>query len=200
MLSKLIAVVGNSGVGKTTFAQQLCRASGLECAFEQHIERPFHTSFAQDLRRYALANQVDFLLFRAEQESAIRRSGKSAVVDGGLDQDFFVFTRHFHRKGFLTQGEFELCERLYRLLRQMLPPPDWIIYLKAPRQVIARRYAQRDRELEIAQIEDLEALELLLEEWLNAQKESPLLTLDSAAEDANYAKAVQIALREMQLI
>lgn len=121
-------------------------------------------------------------------------------MGGGLDQDFFVFTRHFHRKGFLTQGEFELCERLYRLLRQMLPPPDWIIYLKAPRQVIARRYAQRDRELEIAQIEDLEALELLLEEWLNAQKESPLLTLDSAAEDANYAKAVQIALREMQLI
>ena len=88
-MGKLITVVGNSGVGKTTFVQQLCLKSGFVQAMEQHYERPFQKLFSLDHESYAFANQIDYLLFRAEQELEIRNCEKTGVQDGGLDEDFF---------------------------------------------------------------------------------------------------------------
>jgi len=63
----IIAVVGASGVGKTALVRALARAHPFETAYEQHAERPFQALFKEDAR-HALANQVDYLLLRAEQE------------------------------------------------------------------------------------------------------------------------------------
>jgi deoxyadenosine/deoxycytidine kinase len=87
-MNKLIVVVGNSGVGKTTLFLQLCRTAKFVTGFEQHIERPYQALFKRD-PRYALANQIDYLLLRAEQEGDIRQSSHIGLQDGGLDMDFF---------------------------------------------------------------------------------------------------------------
>ena len=71
-MNKLIVIVGPSGVGKTTLARALCEKHDFAIAYEQHEERPFQTLFKQD-PKYALANQLDYLLYRAEQE---RRTAK----------------------------------------------------------------------------------------------------------------------------
>jgi deoxyadenosine/deoxycytidine kinase len=189
-MSKLITVVGNSGVGKTTFTRELCRAGAFATGLEQHIERPFHVLFSKNLHRFAFANQIDYLLLRAEQEQAIRQGAITGVLDGGLDQDFFVFTRLFSNRGFLTDGEFQLCERLYRFFRNVLPPPDLIIRLVAPLEVVVERYARRSRRLEIAKIEDLVELEKLLDDWLGSVTESPVLTVDASPDDPGYAQAL----------
>jgi deoxyadenosine/deoxycytidine kinase len=193
----LIAVVGNSGVGKTTFVKALCAAGGFASGLEQHVERPFQQRFAQDLARDALPNQVDYLLLRTEQELAIRRSPGIGVVDGGLEQDFYIFTRLFHRKGYLDDREYALCERLYRFYRELLPPPDLTIWLHAPVKVIAERFARRDRPVQIAQVEDLHQMEALLKDWLTAHPPHPLLRLDVAAEDLTYAANVARTLQEI---
>jgi deoxyadenosine/deoxycytidine kinase len=187
-VGKLLVIVGNSGVGKTTFAQQLCRLGSFSTGLEQHVERPFQALFSQDLPRYAPANQMDYLLFRAEQERAIRQGELTGVMDGGLDQDFFVFTRLFHRRGYLTEAEYRLCERMYRFVRQGLPPPDLIIRLVAPLEVIAARYAGRSRGLEIAEIKDLQEIEALLDDWLGAVADSPILTIDASDDDPGYVR------------
>jgi deoxyadenosine/deoxycytidine kinase len=189
-VGKLIVIVGNSGVGKTTFAQQLCHLGSFSTGLEQHAERPFQALFSQDLPRYALANQMDYLLFRAEQERAIRQGELTGVMDGGLDQDFFVFTRLFYRRGYLTDADYRLCERMYRFIRQGLPPPDLIIRLVAPLDVIAARYARRSRGLEIAKIEDLEEMEHLLDDWLGAVTDSPILTVDASDDDPGYVRVL----------
>ena len=193
-MQRLITVVGNSGVGKTTFAQQLCRLGAFSTGWEQHAERPFQALFSQDLPRYALANQVDYLLLRAEQESAIRLGATTGVMDGGLEQDFFVFTRLFYRRGYLTKEEYRLCERIFHFIRQFLPPPDLIIRLVAPLEVVAERYARRSRGLEIAKIDDLMELEKLLNDWLGTVTDSPLLTVDASPDDPGYAQALEDVL------
>jgi deoxyadenosine/deoxycytidine kinase len=186
-VGQLISIVGNSGVGKTTLTRQLCQRLPLHTGFEEHIERPFQQLFALDLPRYALPNQVDYLLFRAEQEWRLRQSAGIGIQDGGLDQDFHVFTRHFFKRGYLTGAEFQLCERLYALLRQCLPPPEAVVYLKAPLEVSAERLRRRNRMLEIASSADLAELQILLDEWLEHMDPAAIIPLDASADDASFS-------------
>jgi deoxyadenosine/deoxycytidine kinase len=197
-LGKLVAIVGNSGVGKTTLAERLRARGDFAVGLEQQIERPFQAFFKTDLRRYAFANQVDYLLLRAEQELALRGSPQPGILDGGLEEDFYVFTRHFHNKGYLDEAEFQLCQRLYHLLRQTLPPPDVILRLAAPLDVILARFASRGRALEIATLDDLQALEILLSDWLAGVDEIPVVIIDASADDPSYEGVVEILMPQLR--
>jgi len=94
-MGKIVAVVGNTGAGKTTLVRALCRMGKFNFGLEQHTERPFQQMFKND-PRYALANQLDYMLLRAKQEQEFRSMEGIALVDGGLDLDFYGFTRLFH--------------------------------------------------------------------------------------------------------
>jgi deoxyadenosine/deoxycytidine kinase len=193
-LGKLITVVGNTGVGKTTFVQQLCTAAQFTLGLEQHNERPFQKLFSQDRQTYAIPNQIDYMLLRAEQEMEVRKGSETGVQDGGLDQDFNVFTRLFYQKGYLDEQEFSLCRRTYQLLRQLLPEPDLIIWLQAPVPVIVKRYQDRGRVLRIAGIDDLAATEILLQEWLGEISPDKLIAIDVANEERSYTKSIKKVL------
>jgi len=198
-MGKLISVVGNSGAGKTTLVQRLCALTPLHPALEQHGERPFQQLFADDLTRYGLANQVDYLLLRAEQERAARAGDGIAIHDGGLDLDFHGFAKLFWHKGYLSGAEYGLCERLYTALRACLPPPDLVIYLMVPNSLAERRYQARNRSLEITRLQDLALLENLIDTWVATIPPDQLLRLDAAAPDfatdhslAEVAKCVML--------
>ncbi len=188
-MGRLITVVGNTGVGKTTLVSRLCQLAPFVTGLEQHEERPFQKLFSLDTQRYSLPNQVDYLLYRAEQELSIRASPADGLQDGGLDQDFYVFTRHFYQRGYLSEAEYGLCQRLYLLLRKLLTSPDLIIRLVAPINVIAKRFTGRGRKLEIARLADLEAMEVLLDDWLGQEKSIPVITVDASLEDPGFVHA-----------
>ena len=195
-MGQLITVVGNSGVGKTTFVQQLCLNTGFVQAMEQHYRRPFQKLFSLDHESYAFANQIDYLLFRAEQEFEIRNCEKTGVQDGGLDEDFFLFTRLFFQNGFLTDREFGICERTYKILRELLQPPDLVVWLEAPLSVLAERIKIRDRGLGIVEIEDLKAMEVLLEDWLGEIDSALVISIDTVKEGREYSKGIQLVLEQ----
>jgi deoxyadenosine/deoxycytidine kinase len=196
-INKLIVIVGPSGVGKTTLAQALCERRDFAIAYEQHNERPFQTLFKQD-SKYALANQMDYLIFRAEQERELRQNDRPALMDGGLDLDFHGFTRLFHVRGFLSEAEYDLCRRFYLLTRSLLPPPDLIISLSANSQIIRARLAARNR-INIASSEDTSLVEEYVEEWLASIPESNIIKLNVTQENMDYAQSVSAILEKMNL-
>jgi deoxyadenosine/deoxycytidine kinase len=190
-MGKLFTIVGNTGCGKTTLAKLLCQDAAYTGFLEQHHERPFQDTFMQDRKTAAFANQVDFMLFRAEQEAAIRTSAVTGIQDGGLDQDFYVFTRLFHHNHYLSEGEFELCARFYALARRTLPLPDGMIRLVTPVPLLAERRRLRNRDLDIAQSADLPLIETLLAEWFNgAYPRPPCLEVDTSDNDPTFCMAL----------
>lgn len=194
-MAKLIAIVGASGVGKTALVRALAQAYPFETAYEQHSERPFQTLFKKDAR-YALANQIDYLLLRAGQEKSLRASPRIGLIDGGLDLDFHGFTRLFHSRGLLTEPEFDLCRRVYSLLRESLPPPELIVRLRADEITVARRLAARDR-INIANAEDMARFDSFLEEWLASVPSDQVLELDVSNESLEYEQSVRSVLEHV---
>jgi len=191
-MGPLIVISGISGVGKTTFARLLADRLGMPASLEQLQERPFH-QLAAEGSGSMLANQFDFLLYRAEQERAIRSAHAGGVVDGGLEMDFHLFTRFFYQRGLLRPAEYALCQQFYRFTRSLLPPPEVIIHLDAPLQVVASRFIHRSREAEVTRLSDLSAQHELLQAWLVAQPDGKVLYLSTGEEDTTYAQAVEKA-------
>jgi deoxyadenosine/deoxycytidine kinase len=165
----LISIIGNNASGKTTLAKVLDAQAGFSAYLESHTDRPYQALFAQEPQRYALHNQIDFLITRGEQEREIRVAGGIGVQDGGLDQDFFLYTHLFHHKGFLTNKEFGLCRRTYQTLRAGLPAPEVYIYLACPLDTLRARLLARNRKIDLATIatlDDLPILQGFLDAWV----------------------------------
>jgi deoxyadenosine/deoxycytidine kinase len=196
-MGKLIAIVGNCGSGKTALTRKLSEHYGFVPLLEQHRERPFQAQFQSDLRYYSLANQIDYLLFRAEQELSLREGDKVGIADGGLEQDFHVFTRLFHLKGFLEDPEYRLCERMYQALRRTLPPADLMIRLCAPLDVLIKRRGIRTRELDIVTTEDLGTIEDLIETWMTGNA-VPTIMFDTSQDDPDYSLTLQPLLSTLE--
>lgn len=212
-MSKLIAIVGASGVGKTALVSALAKARApekhrdyreyyaievFETAYEQHTERPFQSLFKND-SRYALANQIDYFLLRAEQEKKLRASPRIGLIDGGLDLDFYGFTRLFHKRGLLTDPEFDLCRRIYEFIRQEVPPPELIIRLCAEESTVAGRLSTRDR-INIASVEDNSLFNIFLDEWLASLPSDQVLELDVSNETLGYEQSVSIILDRIKAL
>jgi len=194
-MNKLISVIGASGVGKTALAYALAKSHPFVTAFEEHEERPFQALFKQD-KRYALANQMDYFLVRAEQEKVLRASSQIGLLDGGLDLDFHGFTRLFLSRNLLSQNEFDLCRRLYSLIRKTLPAPELIVRLKADEGTVADRMSKRKR-INIANAEDTILFNTYLDEWLASIPPLQILELDVTNESIEYLTSVEKILKKI---
>ena len=191
-MNKLISIVGASGVGKTALVHALANTKQFATAYEQHTERPFQALFKRD-KRYALANQMDYFLLRAEQERELRAASQIGLTDGGLDLDFHGFTRLFHSRSLLSDPEFDLCQRLYNFIRTALPPPELIVHLHADVGTVTSRLSTRDR-INIASVEDTELFNSFLDQWLASIPSDQVLTLDVSNEPVTYLKSTRIIL------
>ena len=194
-MSRLISIVGASGVGKTALAHALAKTKKFTTAYEQHAERPFQTPFKQD-KRFALANQMDYFLLRAEQEKQLRASTQIGLIDGGLDLDFHGFTRLFRSRSLLAESEFDLCRRLYNFIREALPPPELIVRLNADVETVASRLSTRDR-VNIANAEDTALFNSFLDEWLAPIPSAQVLVLDVTNESMNYQQSIATILKKL---
>ena len=180
MAKHLVLVAGNIGAGKTSLTERIGARLGWRTAYESVGDNPYLAGFYADMARWAFHLQVFFLGHRAEQHLELARDARSAIVDRSIYEDAYIFARALHHMGHLNEQDYHTYLHLYRLVVDNLPPPDLLIYLKAPVPVLMERIRRRGREMEKTITADyLAMLDSFYEEWLQSFDLCPVLTIRS---------------------
>jgi deoxyadenosine/deoxycytidine kinase len=136
---RYIAVEGPIGAGKTALTERLGTRLDATVVLEE-TENPFLADFYGDRAGAALQAQLFFLLNRHRQQTSLRQAdlfSQLTVCDYLFDKDkIFAYLN-------LDDNELFIYQRLYDLLARDVPPPDLVVYLQAPTDVLLRRLRAR---------------------------------------------------------
>ena len=142
---RYLVVEGPIGVGKTSLAHQIADRLQADLMLEAPKENPFLPQFYQDMARYALPTQLNFLFQRVDQIRPLTQPDlfrRATVADFLFDKDPL-----FARLN-LSDDEFALYEKIYSYLRPQVPVPDLVIYLQARTETLTERVMRRGNEIE----------------------------------------------------
>jgi len=200
MTKRLIVVAGNIGAGKTSLSERLGERLGWKTAFESVADNPYLGDFYQDMRAWSFHLQIFFLGHRAEQYLEMARSPQSAILDRSIYEDAHIFARALHHMGNLSERDYRAYRRVFDLVVASLPPPDLLIYLKAPVPVLIERIRRRGRDIEKGITEDyLSLLESFYDDWLQTFDICPVLTVRTDDLDfVHQSRHMDIVVKRIQ--
>jgi deoxyguanosine kinase len=182
---RYIAIEGPIGVGKTRLAQRLAgRIDGTTVL--EDSENPFIGDFYNERPGSALQAQLFYLLNRHRQLVGLRQADlfhHTLVCDYLFDKDkIFAYLN-------LDDNELFIYQRLYELLARDVAPPDLVIYLQAPSEVLLKRLKARpsdpDRDLPQPDPEYLRELNEAYQHFFFHYSATPLLVVETSQFDAD---------------
>jgi len=180
-----IALEGPIGVGKTALAERL--GSRLDAAVVlEETDNPFLADFYSDRPGAALQAQLFYLLNRHRQQMSLRQRdlfSQITVCDYLFDKDkIFAYLN-------LDDNELFIYQRLYELLARDIVPPDLVVYLQAPTDVLLRRLKARRSEPEadtcVPDPDYLRELNEAYHHFFFHYAATPLLVVETSEFDAN---------------
>jgi deoxyadenosine/deoxycytidine kinase len=178
---RYLVVEGAIGVGKTSLAKRLAATFNAALMLEQAEENPFLERFYRNPRAAALPTQLFFLFQRAKQLEALHQHDLFAAMH--VSDYLFDKDRLFAGIN-LDADELDLYEKVYTRLSLDVPPPDLVIYLQAPTEVLLERIARRGIRYE-QNIERsyLERLNDAYARYFYEYRSAPLLIVNAAQAD-----------------
>jgi deoxyadenosine/deoxycytidine kinase len=185
MTKQFVAVAGNIGAGKSTLVALLSQRLGWQPFYEAVAENPYLADFYADMHQWGFHSQVFFLSNRLRAHRQLVDHPTSVVQDRSVYEDAEVFACNLYHQGYLNERDYRAYRDLYESINAFLPPPDLIVYLRAPIEALRRRIAQRGRDYE--QTIDpayLAQLNQLYEDWIRGFTLCPVLTVPAG--DLDY--------------
>ncbi len=191
---KFIAIEGTIGVGKTTLARRLAETLGYGLVLEQPEANPFLERFYENQAQHALATQLFFLFQRSQQLQALTTPGAGGqqgdLFHYGHIADYLLEKDRIFASINLSSDELDLYHKVYKSLTIDVPPPDLVIYLQAPAEVLQKRIARRGHSFEQRiPARYLEALNAAYASFFHDYQQSPLLIVNAA--EINLATSEQ---------
>lgn len=183
MAFRYIAIEGPIGVGKTRLAERLAGRLDANTVLEE-TENPFLADFYNERPGAALQAQLFFLLNRHRQLLNIRQADlfqHTIVCDYLFDRDkIFAYVN-------LDDNELFIYQRLFDLLSRDVPPPDLVVYLQAPTEVLIKRLRDKpvdpERVLPIPDAEYLRELNEAYQHFFFHYNATPLLVVETSEFD-----------------
>ena len=134
-------------------------------------------------QRWAFHSRIEFLALKSQQLLAKANEGGMPpdvqLIDRAV-HELITFARVMHASGTLSDDEFELYDRMYRILLATLPRIDATLWLYANSEVCLRRLRQRARPFEQGiDLPYLESLDTSYLSWFE-QLDGPKLAIDTS--------------------
>lgn len=178
---KYMVVEGPIGVGKTSLAKRLAAHHGGSLLLEQPAENPFLERFYQHPRSAAFPTQLFFLFQRARQLEELQQQDLFSALRVA---DFMFEKDRLFASLTLDEAEYGLYEQVYAKLAPEAPPPDLVIYLQVPVDVLLERIARRgiryEQHIERAYLEKLNEA---YARFFHGYTAAPLLIVNAAQAD-----------------
>jgi len=137
-----IAIEGPIAAGKTALTERLATRLDATVVLENR-ENPFLADFYSARPGAALQSQLFYLLDRHRQQLTLHQGdlfAQATISDYLFDKDkIFAYLN-------LDDNELFIYQRLYDLLIKDVPPPDLVVYLQAPTDLLIRRVRDRQRD------------------------------------------------------
>ena len=142
---RYIVVEGPIGAGKTSLARQIATHLAGDALLERPEDNPFLARFYEDMARYALPTQLNFLFQRIDQ---LRGVGQLDMFRRATVGDFLLDKDPLFARLNLSDAEYRLYAKVYSHLKPEAPTPDLVIYLQAPVETLVERVRERGVEYE----------------------------------------------------
>ena len=136
-----LIIEGPIGAGKTTLVKYLADQLNMQAVLEQSGENPFLPLFYKDPARHALPTQLSFLFQRQGLLKELKQADLFKPVP--WISDFMLAKDQLFARQTLNEEEFDLYDKIYRLVAADAPQPTLMIYLQAPLEVLLHRVYQR---------------------------------------------------------
>ena len=176
---KHIAVAGNIGAGKTTLTELLSKHYKWIPNFEDVDHNPYLMDFYEDMPRWSFNLQIYFLNSRLQQLVEIQKGSETIIQDRTIYEDANIFAPNLHEMGLMSKRDFDNYFNFFQTLKNLVQPPDLLIYLNASVPTLVGQIQKRGREYEEnIRLDYLKRLNEYYNKWIDAYKEGSLLIID----------------------
>ena len=141
-----IAIEGNIGAGKTTFAKWLAGHLDCDLMLEQFQENPFLEKFYDDPERFALSVELAFVSDRYRQLR--ERLGARNLFRQVLVSDYAFVKSMIFAKANLPADEFKLFRTMFKLMDAQVAQPEVVAILDPNPEKIRQQIEIRGRSYE----------------------------------------------------
>ena len=141
---RYIAIEGPPGVGKSALADRLAARLDATLVLDD-TDNPFLADFHAGRPGAAFQAQLFFTLARHRQQTELRQSDLFSQV---IACDYLFERDKIYAYLNLDDNELFIYQRLFDLLARDVPPPDLIVYLQAPTDLLLERLRTRARDPE----------------------------------------------------
>lgn len=188
---RYLAIEGPPGVEKSTLAERLGARLDATVVLEDR-DNPFLADFHAERPGAAFQAQLFFTLARHRQLVALRQAdlfSQTTICDYLFERDqIYAFIT-------LDDNELFIHQRLFELVSRDLAPPDIVVYLQTPTDVLIRRWKQRaerqtdDPPLDAPDSEYLAELNEGYNHFFFHYTATPLLVVETSQMDLSWNEA-----------
>jgi len=124
---KFVAIEGNIGAGKTSFATKFANDYNCRLILEQFADNPFLPKFYAEPEKHAFPLELSFLAERYHQLK--NQLLKQDIFKPAIISDYYFLKSLIFAKANLNDDEYKLYSKLFHIINDSLPKPDLFVYL-----------------------------------------------------------------------